>query len=369
MWDRVRTDPEKKSGKEHRIARAIKRKRKNKAKATTDIPSLDSDPTSNEPPLPTLGENEDAGDSVMSLFTALASIDIAPAEANFDLESDTESTCSLHGATPRTVCNGPPWTTEDVVILETFFDDSQESPLSKRDAVYISSYDRPSLSSFPPYEPTVPLLDHEDEEQMALEPCNFVQTLTEGSYIARSTQVTTTVRTGSEVNLGLSSQVIVTANVENKTPNRPRSSGTHSQSSFRALMTRSGRSPAVLNTSKRAPSPNVSIREDMTEGWKPPATWDCNPKVWDCGQTTETLFSEIEDVVEEEPVLDDDVSMDPPTTLHDGNRIAKKSSSLHLFRLKRSRSNLKGPSSVKEVEEKKKEQTLPTLWTMDSLES
>jgi hypothetical protein len=60
---------------------------------------------------------------------------------------------------------------------------------------------------------------------VALEPCHIVQTFSEGSYIARSTEVTTSLRTPSDPQFGLSSEVTITANTESKSLSRPRSSG------------------------------------------------------------------------------------------------------------------------------------------------
>ncbi|KAK7419939.1 hypothetical protein QQZ08_010642 [Neonectria magnoliae] len=227
MWDISWTDSGKRFRKEHRKAKITTQGCKDKTPSTEgNVSDLASDTSSNGSLPATLGENDIAKESVISLFTALASIDISPTEESFDPETDTDSNFSLHGTTPKLGCSSPTWTTEDAQVLETFLDWSHGSSLSKRDAIYISSYERPSLSAFTPHQPDSGFLGHKDDEEMALELCHFVQKFTEGSFIARSTQVTTAVRTSGDADLGLSSEVTVTATAETKSSNRPRSSGT-----------------------------------------------------------------------------------------------------------------------------------------------
>lgn len=128
---------------------------------------------------------------------------------------------------------------------------------------------------------------------------------------------------------------------------------------LRALMSRSKRSPALLSTLKQTESSNLSSRGDTTEGWKPPPTWDCT-------LSTKGSLSEISMVAEETPVLNEDPLTPRPGIQQDMNRVANKSSSINLFRLKKSRSNLRGLSSGKEMEESG--QMRLARWTTDPLD-
>ncbi|KAH7139597.1 hypothetical protein B0J13DRAFT_638500 [Dactylonectria estremocensis] len=366
-----RTDSEKKSKKEPRQETAIKQRRKGElSTAARDISSHDSDSASNESLRTTLGGNANANESVISFFTALASIDVppteaslteaSPTEASFELESDTDSVFSLHEATPVIVCSSPNWMTEHIDMLENFGDGPQQVSLSKRDAMYASGYDRPNIVLFTSHDSASPLLHRQDGHHMSLEPCHLVQTFTEGSFISRSTQVTTTVRTPSDGDPSLRSEVTITGGrADSPSPIRPGSAGTQSQSSLRALMGRSKKTAALPNTPKRAPSPSVSSRGAMTDGWTPPTTWDCT-------LSTKGSLSEIAVVTEEATMLDEDLLTNLPAAQQDVNRIVTKSSSISLFRLKKSRSNLKGPSSCKETEETGEMHV--TTWTTNPLD-
>ncbi|KAH7120657.1 hypothetical protein EDB81DRAFT_914385 [Dactylonectria macrodidyma] len=331
-----RTDSDKKPKKEARQENTIKQGRKDRTPgAGGGASSHASDSAGNGSLRATLGGNANANESVISFFTALSSIEVpptegpptsteaslleaSPTEASFDLESDTDSAFSLHQATPVIVCSSPTWMIEHVDILERFGDDPQQESISKRDAVYISSFDRPSIVLFTSHDSASPLLRHQDSHHMALEPCHFVQTFTEGSFISRSTHVTTTVRTSGDDDLGLSSQVTITGGADSTSPARPSSSGTRSQSPFRALMSRSKRSPVLLSTLKQTQSPSVSSRGDVTEGWKPPTTWDCT-------LSTKNSLSEMAVVTDEITVLDEDLLTDLSVVQQDVNRVTKKS--------------------------------------------
>lgn len=58
-------------------------------------------------------------------------------------------------------------------------------------------------------------------ERVALEPHHLVQTLSEDSFITRSTEVTLTTRLESDISMATSSEVIITADADKKGSNRP----------------------------------------------------------------------------------------------------------------------------------------------------
>jgi hypothetical protein len=70
----------------------------------------------------------------------------------------------------------------------------------------------------PPMSPSWP---SQTIERVALEPHHLVQTLSEDSYITRSTEVTLTTRSSTDMSMAMSSEVTITADTDKKGSNRP----------------------------------------------------------------------------------------------------------------------------------------------------
>ncbi|KAF4459159.1 hypothetical protein FALBO_14089 [Fusarium albosuccineum] len=383
MWDVVWTDPKKESRKEHRERKATKQARSEKGSSKSrSIFSRGSSSSSDGPSLVSFSSRKNGGKSLASVSTTASSIHTSTTAANFDLEADGDSNFDgSYEATPRRVARSFESTLEESSLPEEI-EESTEGSLnqSKRDGIIYSEnlgsltnhqaltevfFQKPvCINEQYALPPTSPLAwSTQAVERVALEPCHIVQTLSEGSFIARSTEVTTTLRTTPDEPIGLSSEVTITANSETKVTTRPRSAGGQSHLSLRGFRSRSPvRPPPLPSLPRRVPSSNVLLRSDNSDGWKPPDAWACTP-------TTETSGSNMDDVegdnTEEPEPSEASFPVEQTAMQREVKRLAAESNIIRLLRLKEVWSMLSSPNSRKDLEVEKTQWMLSALYNMD----
>ncbi|EEU37637.1 uncharacterized protein NECHADRAFT_97614 [Fusarium vanettenii 77-13-4] len=329
MWDVVWTDPKRESRKEHRERKARQPRSDKSSTKARSLFSRGSTSSSDGPSFVGYPGRKTSSRDFAPLSPTPSSIHTTTSTNNYDIEADRSSNFTLNNyeTTSDTVSHSFESTTDHTLVHEQILECSSElyNTNSRGDD------DQYPLPPSPPWDTQV-------IERVALEPCHIVQTFSEGSYIARSTEVTTSLRTPSDPQFGLSSEVTITANTESKSFSRPRSSGGH--------------------TPRRVPSCNALLRSEPTDGWKPPDTWACTP-------TTETFSSTMEDPVEEPSSQESTFPMEQNAMQREVTRLASESNSIRLLRLKGVWGTLSSPNSWKDLEVEKTQWMLSALYNMD----
>ncbi|KAI8649855.1 hypothetical protein NCS56_01436300 [Fusarium sp. Ph1] len=377
MWDVVWTDPKRESRKEHRERKARQPRSDKSSTKARSLFSRGSTSSSDGPSFVGYPGRKTSSRDFATLSPTPSSIHTTTSTNNYDTEADRASNFTLNNyeTTSDTVSHSFESTTDHTLVHEQILEcSSGSSNLSKRDAgIYDFDLTRLTDRQAPPelyntnsrgdddHYPLPPSSPWDTQviERVALEPCHIVQTFSEGSYIARSTEVTTSLRTPSDPQFGLSSEVTITANTESKSLSRPRSSGGQTLS-LRALKSKSPSAPLppLPSTPRRVPSCNALLRSEPTDGWKPPDTWACTP-------TTETFSSTMEDPVEEPSSPESTFPMEQNAMQREVTRLASESNSIRLLRLKGVWGTLSSPNSWKDLEVEKTQWMLSALYNMD----
>ncbi|KAM5349370.1 hypothetical protein ACJ41O_005875 [Fusarium nematophilum] len=397
MWDVVWTDPGKETRREHRERKAFKRVNKdNKSTFASSISSRSSTSSSNAASLvgfPTRRSASKRGAAPLS--PTLSSSRTSPTTASFEMETDRGSSFSGgYEAVPVVVARSPGSVIENDSLRQHVVECSPDSCHPSMPEIYLNNTrythqprtltKSPSQScernlskppspwecalSKPPSQswertltkPPSQNWDTKISERVALQPCHFVQTLSEGSFIARSTEVTTTPRTPCDDTITLISEVTITANTEAKPASkpitRPRSSSGQSQWSFRSLKSRSTKPPPLPSTPRRVPSSTASLRREYTDGWKPPEAWACTP-------TTEApTETPLEDEGSQSGAK---FSVDANPMQHEVRRLATESNVTRLLRLKGVWGTLNNPDSWKDLDVEKAQWMLSAMFHMN----
>ncbi|KAF4984573.1 hypothetical protein FZEAL_249 [Fusarium zealandicum] len=339
MWDVVWTDPEKESRREHRERKASKPACKDKSSSTPrSIFGRDSTSSSERPFPLSLNGLKPFAKNVASPAPPPSSTHESARAEYYDAESGRLSYDSI----PHKLTGSA---TENMLLRGEFAEFTQDQ-IHMHDATGDHHLRQSSSSSS--WSSTAP-------ERVALEPCQIVQTLSEGSFVARSTQVTTSIRTSDELSSGLASEIIITANTDSP----PKSSGTQSQLSMRRFGALSLPKPPPLPIApRRVPSHSGSLRCDVADVWKPPATWACSP-------TTDTSFSTMEYHLEPNR-SDASLSTELNAMQREVNRLTAESNIVRLLRLKEVWGRLSNPDLCKALEVEKVQWMLSALYNMDA---
>ncbi|KPM43933.1 hypothetical protein AK830_g2571 [Neonectria ditissima] len=348
MWDVVWTDPDRLSRREHRERKASRPARTKTSCSSRSIFSRGSTSSAEGPLQFGLGGRRIVEESVRSLSPALSYTHTSVTAAEYDLESDRCSKSSVGDDLPRVIVARSPDSVTDRVLLPKQDAESTVAQIYLNDSRVSDEPARPQTPSSFWNTPAV---------EVALEPCRVVQTLSDGSFIVRSTEVTTTQIT-EDTSLGLSSEITTKANAEPKSPNRQRSASTNSKLSLRALGAKSlGRPPPLPLTPRRVPSSTGSLRLDNADGWKPPDAWACSP--------TLEAFVTMEETLEETSPPNSSFSMELNVMQGEVGRLASESNLVRLLRLKQVWLTMNKANSSKILELEKVQWMLSALYNME----
>ncbi|KAK7416162.1 hypothetical protein QQX98_005359 [Neonectria punicea] len=347
MWDVVWTDPNKVSRREHRERKATRPARTKKSYSSRSIFSRGSTSSFEGHLQSSLAGRRAAEESLASLSPTLSYTHTSVTVADFDLESDRCSKSSVSDeSTPVIVARSPDSVVDHILL-----------PRQGAGCIVEPIYMNDSRASDEPARPKTPSSFWNPAVGVALEPCHVIQTLSDGSFIVRSTEVTTTLLT-EDTSLGLRSEITTTANPEAKSPNRQRSGSTSSKLSLRAFGTKSlGRPPPLPLTPRRVPSSNGSLRLDNTDGWKPPDAWACSP--------TLEAFATMDETLEEPSLLSSGFSMELNVMQDEVSRLASESNLIRLLRLKQVWPTMNKPGLSNVLELEKAQWMLSALYNMD----
>ncbi|RGP67079.1 hypothetical protein FSPOR_6135 [Fusarium sporotrichioides] len=219
------------------------------------------------------------------------------------------------------------------------------------------SYDRNN----PPNDPPSPTLttsstpwDTDTLENVMLRPWPLIQTLSEDSFVARSTEACSIPRTSCDIPYLVNCGVTIMATSSVKSKSSGRSSSNKSQPPPQPPRPQSSRSYTPMpKTPRRMASYNNSLRAEAMDGWKPPNEWGCTP--------TEPSFQFTDDVESPEP--------DIPKELNDMQlgvkRLAREDNMIRLLRLTESHDVNGSPSSSQDLEIEKMQWMLSALYNMD----
>ncbi|KAI8651358.1 hypothetical protein NCS55_01380000 [Fusarium keratoplasticum] len=189
MWDVVWTDPKRESRKEHRERKARQPRSDKSSTKARSLFSRGSTSSSDGPSFVGYPGRKTSSRDFATLSPTPSSIHTTTSTNNYDIEADRASNFTLNNyeTTSDTVSHSFESTTDHTLVHEQILECSSElyNTNSRGDD------DQYPLPPSPPWDTQV-------IERVALEPCHIVQTFSEGSYIARSTEVTTSLRTPSD---------------------------------------------------------------------------------------------------------------------------------------------------------------------------
>ncbi|KAF4334613.1 hypothetical protein FBEOM_11537 [Fusarium beomiforme] len=195
--------------------------------------------------------------------------------------------------------------------------------------------------------------DTETLERAIIRPWPLIQTLSDDSFVARSTETTMSQRTSYDTPYLINCGVTIMATPNIKSKHTARSPSTQSQ----PQRPQSSRSPTKATIPRRMPSSTGSLRVESADGWRPPSEWACTP--------TEPSFQ-----FPDEPVPK------PELTIPKGlnamqlgvKRLAKEDNMIRLLRLTESQSVNEPPSSCQDLEVEKMQWMLSAMFNMDGPE-
>ncbi|CEI62080.1 hypothetical protein FVEN_g3113 [Fusarium venenatum] len=219
------------------------------------------------------------------------------------------------------------------------------------------SYDRNDPHDDPP-SPTLTTSstpwDTDTLENVLLRPWPLIQTLSDDSFVARSTEACSIPRTSCDIPYLINCGVTIVATSSVKSKSRGRSSSNKSQPPPQPPRPHSSRSYTPMHkTPRRMASYNNSLRAEAIDGWKPPNEWHCTP--------TEPSFQFPDNVESPEP--------DIPKELNEMQlgvkRLAREDNKVRLLRLTESHDVNGSPSSSQDLEIEKMQWMLSALYNMD----
>ncbi|EWZ29725.1 hypothetical protein FOZG_16604 [Fusarium oxysporum Fo47] len=354
MWEVSWAAP-KESRKEHRENKATTSKSATKARS---IFSRGSNSSSEAPSLGSFynkRKNAERGDDSVSSTSSKASA----GAGNYELEADEASTFST--GSEQTTINMARVVDlsarRNVQILERSQGLRQRAVVVSPHAnVLVEAYVEDNTLLDPP-SPTLTSStapwDTETLERVIIRPWPLIQTLSDDSFVARSTEATTSPRTSSDTPYLINCGVTIMATPSIKSKHRARSPSTQSQ----PQRPQSSRSPTKAKTPRRMPSSTASLRVESSDSWRPPSEWACTP--------TEPSFQ-----FPDEPVPEPEATI--PQELNamqlGVKQLAKEDNMVRLVRLAESQGAKNPPSLCQDLEVEKMQWMLSAMFNMDGPE-
>ncbi|KAG9495718.1 hypothetical protein J7337_012275 [Fusarium musae] len=195
--------------------------------------------------------------------------------------------------------------------------------------------------------------DTETLERVIIQPWPLIQALGDDSFVARSTEATTSPRTSYDTPYLINCGVTIMATPNIKSKHRARSPSTQSQ----PQRPQSSRSPGKAKTPRRMPSSTASLRVESSDTWQPPSEWACTP--------TEPSFQ-----FPDEPVSEPEATI--PKELNamqlGVKQLAKEDNMIRLVRLAESQGVSNPPSLCQDLEVEKMQWMLSAMFNMDGPE-
>ncbi|PNP76080.1 hypothetical protein FNYG_10638 [Fusarium nygamai] len=257
MWEVSWAAP-KESRKEHRENKAAT------AKSATKARSIFSRGSNSSNEAPSFGnfynkrKNAERGNDSVSSTSSKASA----GTGNYELEADEASTFSA----------GSEQTTINMARVVDLSARRNVQIMERSQEIYVGDnalLEPPSptlTSSSAPW-------DTETLEGVIIQPWPLIQALSDDSFIARSTEATTSQRTSYDTPYLINCGVTIMATPSIKSKHRARSPSTQSQ----PQRPQSSRSPTKAKTPRRMPSSTASLRVESSDSWQPPSEWACTP--------------------------------------------------------------------------------------------
>ncbi|KAF5611528.1 uncharacterized protein FTJAE_14190 [Fusarium tjaetaba] len=337
MWEVSWAAP-KESRKEHRENKAAT------AKSATKARSIFSRGSNSSNEAPSFGnfynkrKNAERGNDSVSSTSSKASA----GAGNYELEADEASTFSA----------GSEQTTMNMARVVDLSARRNGQIMERSQEVYIGDntlLEPPSptlTSSSAPW-------DTETLERVIIQPWPLIQALSDDSFIARSTEATTSQRTSYDTPYLVNCGVTIMATPSFKSKHRARSPSTQSQ----PQRPQSSRSPTKAKTPRRMPSSTASLRVESSDSWQPPSEWACTP--------TEPSFQ-----FPDEPVPEPEATI--PKELNamqlGVKQLAKEDNMIRLVRLAESQGVNNPPGLCQDLEVEKMQWMLSAMFNMDGPE-
>ncbi|KAG5791941.1 hypothetical protein H9Q69_009000 [Fusarium xylarioides] len=353
MWEVSWATP-KESRKEHRENKATSGKSATKARSIFSRGSNSSNEAPSFGNFYNKRKNAERGNDSVSSTSSKASA----GAGNYELEADEASTFSA----------GSEHTTINMARVIDLSARRNGQILERSQEVYIGDntlLEPPSptlTSSSAPW-------DTETLERVIIQPWPLIQALSDDSFIARSTEATTSQRTSYDTPYLINCGVTIMATPSLKSKHRARSPSTqsvliiirnvHLLTSFRSQTQRpqSSRSPTKAKTPRRMPSSTASLRVESSDSWQPPSEWACTP--------TEPSFQ-----FPDEPVPEPEATI--PKELNamqlGVKQLAKEDNMVRLVRLAESQGVNNPPSLCQDLEVEKMQWMLSAMFNMDGPE-
>ncbi|KAG8672630.1 hypothetical protein FPOAC1_005908 [Fusarium poae] len=178
--------------------------------------------------------------------------------------------------------------------------------------------------------------DTDTLENVMLRPWPLIQTLSEDSFVARSTEACSIPRTSCDIPYLINCGVTIVANSSVKSKPRGHSSSSKPQPPPQPLRPHSSRSyTPMLKTPRRMASYNNSLRAEAMDGWKPPKS------------------------------LEPDIPKELNAMQLDVKRLAREDNMVRLLRLTESHNVNGSPTSSQDLEVEKMQWMLSALYNMD----
>ncbi|KAM0551232.1 hypothetical protein ACHAPJ_008577 [Fusarium lateritium] len=347
MWEVGWGDTHKETRKEHREKKASKPPKPSRSDKgthkTRSIFSRGSSSSSEAPSFGSFSRRRNIERSIASTSdTSSSSARTCPTEYNYGLESDRFSSFSTSSEQ----------TTINVARVVDISHKRNGQILDNPQDLYMDENFHPDLPSPTLTTSSAPPWDTETTERIALEPCHVIQALSDDSFVARSTEITTTMRTCYDTPYLMSCGVTIMADPDCKVTNRPKSSNAQSKTFRRPLSSRS--SAPKSKTLNRMPSSTVPLRVDNADGWQPPNEWECIPTEPPITPQDEPLEAPEVEIPQEMSAMQRDVKL-----------LATESNMLRLVRLKESQSINDPPSLCKDLEVEKMQWMLSAMYNMN----
>ncbi|KAF5532595.1 hypothetical protein FPHYL_13749 [Fusarium phyllophilum] len=337
MWEVSWAAP-KESRKEHRENKATSGKSAIKARSIFSRGSNSSNEAPSFGNFYNKRKNAERGNDSVSSTSSKASA----GAGNYELEADEASTFSA----------GSEQTTINMARVVDLSARRNGQILERSQEVYIGDntlLEPPSptlTSSSAPW-------DTETLERVIIQPWPLIQALSDDSFVARSTEATTSQRTSYDTPYLINCGVTIMATPSLKSKHRARSPSTQSQ----PQRPQSSRSPTKAKTPRRMPSSTASLRVESSDSWQPPSEWACTP--------TEPSFQ-----FPDEPVPEPEATISKElNAMQLGvKQLAKEDNMVRLVRLAESQGVNNPPSLCQDLEVEKMQWMLSAMFNMDGPE-
>ncbi|KAF4499111.1 hypothetical protein FAGAP_4704 [Fusarium agapanthi] len=195
--------------------------------------------------------------------------------------------------------------------------------------------------------------DTETLERVIIQPWPLIQALSNDSFVARSTEATTSQRTSYDAPYLINCGVTIMATPSIKSKHRARSPSTQ----FQPQRPQSSRSPTKAKTPRRMPSSTASLRVESSDSWQPPVEWACTP--------TEPSFQFPDEAVPEPEAI---IPKELNAMQLGVKQLAKEDNTIRLVRLVESQGVNSPPSLCQELEVEKMQWMLSAMFNMDGPE-